>query len=99
MKARIHKPGKNPMQSGGAHQEHWLLEYQPEAPQTPDPLMGWNSMKDTTRQIQLWFASEEEAVEYARKHHIPFEVIRPKTRIVKPKSYADNFKFNKVSGA
>ncbi len=57
----------------------------------PDPLMGWTSSTDMDGQIRLAFDTKEEAVVYAQKHGVAFQLFEPKTpkRIIK--AYADNF--------
>ena len=67
MRARIYRPSRNTMQSGRGNLRHWLLEYELETPRRPEPLMGWVSSGDTLNQVRLRFASEEEAVAYAKR--------------------------------
>ncbi len=93
--ARIYCPDKTAMQSGRAKTNRWLLEFAPNSPYYIEPLMGWTGMRDTTRQLHLRFVTKEEAVAYAEKNAIPYTVFEPKKRVVKPKAYADNFKFDK----
>jgi len=93
--ARIHLPAKNAMQSGKAKKE-WLLEFVPDKPYFTDNLMGWTGMEDTVREIRLHFATAEEAIAYAKKHHIPYEVILPNPSAQIKKAYADNFSFKKI---
>lgn len=95
-KARIFRPAKNAMQSGLAKTKSWLLVWEPAANQAPEPLMGWNTQKDTTRQVRLRFPSELKAIEYAQKQGLEFEIIEPHTPAFKPKSYADNFRFDRI---
>ena len=92
MRARIYQPPKNAMQSGRAHLDEWLLEYEPAERRQADPLMGWIGSADTQAQVRLRFPSKEEAVAYAEKHGIAFDLEIAHTRRVKPKAYADNFK-------
>ena len=42
-----------------------------------DPLMGWTSSDDMRQQVQLEFDTREEAVAYAEKHGIPYQVFEP----------------------
>lgn len=93
-KARIYQPAKNAMQSGRAKTKYWILEYAPR-PKDIEPLMGWNAA-DTLNQVRLSFDTEEEAIAFARKNHLDFEVMEPKKRILVKKSYADNFRFDNV---
>ena len=80
------------MQSGRGNLRHWLLEYELETPRRPEPLMGWVSSGDTLNQVRLRFASEEEAVAYAKRKGIDFTVQREHERRVTPRSYSDNFR-------
>jgi hypothetical protein len=95
MRARIYKPAKNAMQSGRARTRLWVLEYEPERPREIDPLMGWTSSSDMRQQVQLEFDTAEEAVAYAKRHDIPFDVFEPRKTTAKAKSYADNFRFDR----
>lgn len=93
--ALIYQPDKNAMQSGRAGTTHWVLKIKPEAPHMTDPLMGWVSAPNTVRQLKLTFDTKDEAVRYAEKHQIHYEVIEPKQRKILPKSYADNFRYDR----
>ncbi len=95
MLARILRPAKNAMQSGRANTLFWELIFEPAAALITDPLMGWTQSTDTNGQVRLRFASQEEAVDYAKRHGIPFEVAQEtKTkRIIK--TYADNFAYQR----
>ena len=53
--------------------------------------MGWESSSDTYSELNLEFKSKEDAIEYAKKNKIDYELIEPKTRKINKKSYADNF--------
>lgn len=89
--AKIYQPAKTAMQSGKAKTAYWLLEYTPNAAMTPEPLMGWNTQSDTLQQLKLKFATKDEAIAYAEKKAIRFEVLEPKQRKITGKSYASNF--------
>ena len=95
MRARIYKPARNAMQSGKARSKLWVLEYEPESPQRIDPLMGWTSSSDMRQQLCLEFDSSEEAIAYAEANAIPHQVFEPHLPSQKPKSYADNFRFDR----
>lgn len=92
MLARIYRPSKTAMQSGRALTRRWVLEFEPERPRTVEPLMGWTSSADMRSQILLEFDTREEAVAYAEKNQIPYQVFEPHALKVRPKSYADNFR-------
>ena len=89
-KAIIYIPNKNPMQSGLAKIDKWILEFKTKDP-TKNPLMGWESSSDTYSELKLEFSSKELAINYAKKKKIEFEVIEPRKRKTVKKSYADNF--------
>lgn len=94
--ARIFQPAKNAMQSGRATTKHWVLEYEPAEPRVADPLMGWIGSGDTRGQVRLKFDTRDEAVAFAKKNGLIYRVIEPKQRKIRPKSYADNFAYNRV---
>ena len=75
MLARIYKPAKTAMQSGKAKTHAWVLEFAPASARTIDPLMGWTSSGDMNGQVRLKFETEHEAVAYAERHGIPFELL------------------------
>jgi len=89
-KAKIYNPTKTAMQSGTAKTKYWILEFNKENFET-DYLMGWNVSRDTQKQVKLKFESKEEAINYANKHNIPFDLLESKKRKIIIKSYADNF--------
>ena len=53
-KAIIYIPNKNPMQSGTAKSNKWILEFITKDP-TKNPLMGWESSSDTLTELKLEF--------------------------------------------
>ena len=96
-RARIYRPAKTAMQSGLAKTGKWVLEYEPATPREPDPLMGWASAGDTLNEVRLRFATLEEAVAFAKKRELDYVVIEPQERTIRPKSYADNFRYDRPS--
>jgi ETC complex I subunit-like protein len=95
MAARIYKPAKTAMQSGTAKTREWVLDYEPEQPREIEPLMGWTSSGDMRQQVRLRFATVEEAVAYAERHGIPYQVFDAKTPARRSIAYADNFAFKR----
>ena len=89
-KAKIYIPNKSPMQSGLGKTDKWILEYETNDP-TSNPLMGWESSNDTLGELKLEFSSKENALNYAKKMKIDYEIIEQKKRKTVKKSYADNF--------
>jgi hypothetical protein len=96
MQVRIYQPAKTAMQSGLAGTLKWVLEFPPGAPRVADPLMGWTGSTDTRAQVHLTFDSREEAVAFAERHGLPYLVEEPHRRQFRPKSYADNFRYDRV---
>jgi len=96
MQVRIYRPSKTAMQSGRADTRKWVLEFEPGAARRIEPLMGWTSSADTRRQVRMAFASKEEAVAYAEKHGFAYALEEPAERSVRPKSYADNFRYDRA---
>ena len=96
MQVRIFRQTKSATQSGRANTGRWVLEFEPQAPREVEPLMGWTSSADTRAQVRLWFDSEEDAVAYARRHGLMYTVETPREHRVRPKAYADNFRYNRL---
>ena len=78
------------MQSGRGKSIKWILEFETKDP-TKNPLMGWESSSDTLSELKLEFSSKTNAINYAKKKRIDYELIEPKERKVIKKSYAENF--------
>ncbi|MBF0304747.1 MAG: ETC complex I subunit [Alphaproteobacteria bacterium] len=95
-KVRIFRPAKNAMQSGRGNAKQWLVEFEPAAKEI-DPLMGWVGSRDTRNQLRLRFATKDEAIAYAEREGLDFSVYDELARRpLRPKSYAENFRFDKV---
>ena len=95
MQVRIYKPAKTAMQSGQGNTKEWVLETEP-LPKVIDPLMGWTGSRDTMQQVQLQFATVDEAKAYAEKEGWQYTVEPPNKRHIRPKAYADNFAYTRV---
>ncbi len=91
MGVRIYQPAKTAMQSGRAKTRRWVMEYEPSAAREIDPLMGWTSSRDTRSQLRLNFSTREEAVAFAEKRGLAYQIEEPHARHIRPKSYAENF--------
>ena len=95
MTARIFKPAKNAMQSGTAKTKEWQLDFEPEQPREIEPLMGWTSSRDRKQQLSIRFHTKEEAIAYCEREGIPYQVFEPHVPKARPKSYSDNFRFDR----
>ncbi len=96
MKVYICQSTKTAMQSGRAKTKRWRLSFEPLTPKFVDPVMGWVGQQDTTQQLDLYFDTRDQAVGYAERHGYAYKIIKPKKRAIKPKSYADNFRYHRV---
>tara|TARA_B100000745_G_scaffold122376_1_gene79395 strand:- start:148 stop:435 length:288 start_codon:yes stop_codon:yes gene_type:complete len=89
-RAKIYKPAKTAMQSAEGNTRNWLLEF--DTLNTGiNPLMGWESSKDTMSEVKLEFLTKEQAINYAKKNNIDYYIIEPQKRKIIKKSYSDNF--------
>ncbi len=95
---RVYQPPKTAMQSGRATTHQWVLEFEPATPREVEPLMGWISGRDTRRQVRLRFDTREEALAYAQRNGYQVELEEPHARRFKAKSYADNFRPDRLRG-
>tara|TARA_B100000029_G_scaffold146111_1_gene141425 strand:- start:334 stop:621 length:288 start_codon:yes stop_codon:yes gene_type:complete len=89
-KAKIYNPTKTAMQSGKGKSKNWLLEFDT-LNTGVNPLMGWESSKDTMSEVKLQFSTKEQAINYAKNNNIDYYVVEPQKRKIIKKSYADNF--------
>ena len=95
MRVRIYQQPKNAMQSGTAKTHDWVLDFEPAARRQADPLMGWIGSTDTQAQVSLKFPSRDEAIAYAERQGLQYDVELPQVRRVRPKAYADNFRYGR----
>jgi ETC complex I subunit conserved region. len=95
LSARIYSPSRTAMQSGTAKTGYWVLEFEPQSPPRIEPLMGYTSSSDTRRQVRLNFPTLEDAIAYAQKNGIPYQVEKPKRPKRRQVSYAENFRYDR----
>lgn len=91
MRARIYYPARTAMQSGPARTRQWLLRFEPEQFGRRDAMTGWQGMGAPASQLVLEFASQAEAIAYAEKHGLDYEVEPQAKRAPKRKDYTMNF--------
>ena len=89
-KAKIYKPTKTAMQSGNRNTRKWILEFDT-LDTGIDPLMGWETSKDTMSEVKLEFTTKDEAINYAKKNNVKYYIVEPQKRKIIKKSYSDNF--------
>ena len=78
------------MQSGKRNTKNWILEFDT-LNTTINPLMGWESSRDTMSEVRLEFTTKDEAINYAKKNNIDYYIVEPQKRKIIKKSYSDNF--------
>jgi hypothetical protein len=95
--ARIYSQPKSAMQSGRARAGGWVLDFEPGEAKRLDPLMGWSGSGDTRGQVRLRFPTAEAAIAYceAKGYRYELEPPTPGRGEIKPKAYADNFRFGR----
>ena len=91
--AYIYQPAPSPTQSAPGRKE-WVLEFEPSSPPEIEPLMGWIASRDPFAHLRLRFPDQPSAIEFAEKQGWPYVVQNPPVRRFRPKSYADNFRYD-----
>lgn len=90
--ARILELERKTTQSGKANAGLWLLQFERQEPQVPDPLTGWNGSGDTNTQVRINFPTREAAIAYCDKHGLSYHVVAAPPVKLKIQAYADNFR-------
>ena len=90
--ARISELDRRTTQSGKAKSGKWLLEFERQEAQRPDPLTGWNGSGDTNTQVGIAFATKEAAIAYCEKRGLDYHVVPAPPVRLKIQAYADNFR-------
>jgi hypothetical protein len=92
MQVRILKPAKSAMQSAHADNK-WLLEFvkQPRC-KFKEATMGRTSSTDMSNELKILFSTLQQAITFANKKALTYEMITPKEPKIPKKSYATNFK-------
>lgn len=96
MKYKIYKQSKSAMQSGNNNTKNWCLEPIQIVKKNTNSPFGWTETQGTFDQIKVFFKELDNAVSFARKNNLDFEIFKP-NRINKiKKSYSENFKPKKI---
>jgi ETC complex I subunit conserved region len=93
---RIYQPTKTAMQSGRGRVSDWRLEFVATEAKRVEPLMGWIGSGDTAQQVKLSFETRDDAIAHAQRQGWTYTVEEPLQRSPKPKSYADNFRYERI---
>ena len=79
------------MQSGLKKTKSWVVEFQFDSSLKKDVLMGWNSSKNTNKQIKLLFSNLEDAESWCLRNNFSYDVEDQSLKAIKPKNYSSNF--------
>jgi hypothetical protein len=90
--ARISELERETTQSGKAIAGRWLLEFERQEAQRPDPLTGWNGSGDTRTQVRMTFPTRDAAIAYCDRHGLPYHLVPAPPVRLKIQAYADNFR-------
>ncbi|XP_039005405.1 NADH dehydrogenase [ubiquinone] iron-sulfur protein 4, mitochondrial-like [Hibiscus syriacus] len=91
----IYSPARTATQQGSGKVGRWKINFV-STQKWENPLMGWTSTGDPYAHVgdsALGFDSEEAAKSFAERHGWDYVVKKRQTPVLKPKSYADNFKW------
>ncbi|XP_021728424.1 NADH dehydrogenase [ubiquinone] iron-sulfur protein 4, mitochondrial-like [Chenopodium quinoa] len=91
----IYSPARVATQQGAGKVGKWKINFL-STQKWENPLMGWTSTGDPYANVgesALTFNSEEDAKAFAERHGWQYEVKKRHTPLLKPKAYADNFKW------
>ncbi|GMY17378.1 NADH dehydrogenase [ubiquinone] iron-sulfur protein 4, mitochondrial-like [Fagus crenata] len=91
----IYSPARTATQQGSGKVGRWKINFL-STQKWENPLMGWTSTGDPYANVGeagLSFDSEEAAKAFAEKYGWDYVVKNRHTPILKPKSYAENFKW------
>jgi hypothetical protein len=70
----------------------WVVAFETNRAQRPDPLTGWTGGAETQSQVKLRFPTAEAAIGYCEREGHDFTVIPAPRRKLLLQSYADNFR-------
>lgn len=91
----IYSPARSATQQGAGKVGKWKINFL-STQKWENPLMGWTSTGDPYANLGeagLTFDTEEAARSFAERHGWQYVVKQRHTPLIKPKSYADNFKW------
>lgn len=91
----IYSPARTATQQGAGKVGKWKINFL-STQKWENPLMGWTSTGDPYANVgeaALTFDDEESAKAFAERHGWHYVVKKRHTPLLKPKAYADNFKW------
>ncbi|XP_066593397.1 NADH dehydrogenase [ubiquinone] iron-sulfur protein 4, mitochondrial [Prorops nasuta] len=91
---RIYKPPKNAMQSGTSNTHHWEIDYETRK-RWENHLIGWTSSADPLSHVKIQFATKDQAIRFCERIGYKYYIQEPNKVNPKPRSYGQNFSWNK----
>jgi ETC complex I subunit conserved region len=92
----IRKSSKTATQSGKAKKDRWILSFVEPSTEYRDSNVGWSGAHATSQQVTLTFETLVEAEQFATQNEYQYTVDLPQECVTPIKSYADNFKNNRL---
>ncbi|MDZ5650123.1 NADH dehydrogenase ubiquinone Fe-S protein 4 [Nitrospirillum sp. BR 11828] len=80
LRAYIRKPSPATMQNAPGRKASWLLTYEAKPTHEIDSVTGWAGGGDPQQDVLLAFDTLEEAVAYAERHKLPYDISEPEPR-------------------
>lgn len=74
-RAWLYRRARSPESCAPQLKRPWVIDFDPQSPQAPELLMGWISVADPHRQLELRFPSREAALAYARRTGLDIEIV------------------------
>jgi NADH dehydrogenase (ubiquinone) Fe-S protein 4 len=93
----IYRPSKPATQSGRHQTRQVRLEFDKQSPKWESRVLGWTSSEDSVQGLVMSFEGLEAAVRYCEEQGIGYSVRdvveEEEAKTIKPKGYAENFKY------
>ena len=84
------------MQSGNNNTKSWCLETTEIITKNSNSPFGWNETDGTFDQVKIHFKKLDNAVSFAKKNKLNYEIIVPNETTKIKKSYSENFRPKKI---
>ena len=94
-RARLYKCPQKATQSGKIRSHRWILDYGQSSPRSHDSLTGWVGCSETQTEVKLSFPTKDQAIQYAEKNSIAYDLKEPGSHHYVVKNYEDNFHNNR----
>ena len=92
----IYKGSKSPTQSGKYKTKFWYLKFDANLIYEEDVMTGWKGNISPKAKTKIKFSNLDSAIAYAESKNYKYQVIKSSTEKIKLKSYAENFRYNRL---